>query len=161
MTLAVAIEPLQRLLDDGLADLAALHFLECETDAPPYAPDWARCLEMERLGLFVAISLRRDGRLIGYSLFVLAGTLHTRSTVEAFNDAVYVDPAERKGPTGVVLLRRTERLLAARGARRLIYRTKLHGGLGARDKSATVGRLLERLGYSPAEVVHVKWSGDR
>jgi hypothetical protein len=149
-------EPLDRLIADGVEDLLAAHWEEVALDksAVALAPDWPKARELERIGILKTLAMRREGVLIGYNAFLITPHLHYRQILQAVNDVIYLDPAER-GSAGVRLIRGTEALLRELGVQRILYHTKLHVLLGRR-KQGRVGDLLERLGYSHVENIHAK-----
>ena len=120
--LRVEWEPLTRLLDSGLEDMAHDHWLEAAIDQTtiPLALDWSRMFSMERDGVFKAASLRRHGELIGYSGYTIAPHIHHRLTRYATNSAIYVKP-ERRGFAGGKLALACESLLRVAGAQKVVY----------------------------------------
>lgn len=147
-------EPIARLLDDGIEDLTTRHWSEValDQDVIPLAPDWARMAELEASGTFKILGARRSGRLVGYSAFLIAKSLHYRLTTHALNDVIFVDPDERAGGPGLRLIRRAEQLLTAEVKPgeiiKILYHTKLH-------TPVMVGDILGRIGYSKIEEI---WS---
>ena len=153
MTLALAWEPIDRLLDEGVEDLLFKHWQEVAMDREriPLDPDWDRARQLERDKVLWTAALRRGGRLIGYNSMCVHPHIHYRSTLHAVNDVVYVDPAER-GAAGVRLVRGTEALLKPMGVVKVIYHTKL-APIGGKH---TVGDLLSVLGYTHFENLYCK-----
>lgn len=153
MTLALAWEPIGRLLDEGVEDLLFQHWQEVAMDQEriPLDPDWEFARLQESRGILRTAALRRDGRLVGYNSFCVSPHIHYRSTLHAVNDVIYVDPAER-GAAGVKLVRGTEAMLAALGVVKVIYHTKL-APIGGKH---TVGDLLAALGYKHFENLYCK-----
>jgi len=151
-------EPLQVLLDDGIEELLRNHWVEVAMDkeSVPLDPDWERMFILESVGEFAAAALRRNGKLIGYNAFAIYPHVHYKSTMYAFNDVIYVDPAER-GIAGVRLVRGVEPMLKALGVKKVIYHTKVHVHVGHND--GLVGDLLNCLGYKHFENLYCKLIG--
>lgn len=155
----VAIEKVGRALADGLEDLTLQNWAEMEEPESGVAlkVDWDRILEMERLGCHVLFGARREGRLVGYSAFICAPSLFYAERV-ATNAVVFVEKPYR-GRLGVKLVLEAEQHFRKQGVDLITYHTKLAPILGNGRKAASVGRLLERLGYEQIEAVHAKRLG--
>ncbi len=153
MTLSLAWEPIDRLLDEGVEDLLFKHWQEVARDRGriPLDPDWDKARQLERDKILWTAALRRDGRLIGYNSMCVHPHIHYRTTLHAVNDVVYVDPAER-GSAGVRLVKGTEAMLKDMGVVKVIYHTKLTQ-IGGKH---TVGDLLSVLGYTHFENLYCK-----
>ena len=153
MTLTLAWEPIDRLLDEGVEDLLFKHWEEVAMDREriPLDPDWDFAREQERRKVLWTAALRRDGKLIGYNSMCVSPHIHYRSTLHAVNDVIYVDPAER-GAAGIKLVQGTEALLRPMGVVKVIYHTKLKP-IGGKH---TVGDLLAALGYNHFENLYCK-----
>lgn len=156
MTNRVGPEKVGRLLADGLEDLTLQNHEEVEGRGH-LKVDYDRILELERLGCFTVFGARRAGRLVGYSAFLFGPSLHGQ-TLTATNDVIFVEP-ESRGWLGVRLVLAAEAHFRKLGAERITYHTKLAPILGNGRKAASVGRLLERLGYEQIEAVHAKRLG--
>lgn len=153
MTLALAWEPIDRLLDEGVEDLLFKHWKEVAMDREriPLDPDWNRARALEAAKVLWTAALRRDGRLIGYNSMCVSPHIHYRSTLHAINDVIYVDPQER-GLAGVKLVRGVEAMLKELGVVKVIYHAKI-APIGGKH---TVGDLLAVLGYKHFENLYCK-----
>jgi GNAT superfamily N-acetyltransferase len=112
-------------------------------------PDIDRYQSYADAGQLHILSMRDQGRLVGYHTSIISSHLHYKSTLMAFVDLFYVLPEYRKGMAGVRLFREAERTLKMHGVRRIQTATKLHDGLD-------ISRLLARLGYTHAEAAYHK-----
>lgn len=132
-----------------MAPLLRKHWSEIAThrDRIPLDPDFPRYAKLDALGRILCLTARLDGRLIGYSVFVLTRPGHYKSTLSALNDVIYVDPAYRKGSVGVRLIRETEKRLADVGVVKVTWHAKPGTQLAA---------LLQRLGYDIDELMLAK-----
>lgn len=154
MTLSVAWEPLSRLREDGIEDMAVEHWQESETHHAeiPFVPDWTWGLALERAGGFRAAALRQDGELVGYALFQVVKPLFFSQTLHAYNDALYVTPGAR-GHAGSLLIDWCEQELANEGVVQLSFAVR---PLEGRHSSARLADLLLRRGYSLLETIYAK-----
>lgn len=149
--LTLKLEPIDALRADGLEDLLTAHFDEVEDLPAPMAPDWPRYYALERAGVLKVLALRQAEKLIGYSVWFVAPTLHHRSTTWAVCDILYVDPRAR-GRAGLALIRGAVPVLEGLGARVITYAVKPRkADLDDKQARDRVGHLLHRLGYSLAE----------
>lgn len=142
-------EPLETLLDEGLADLVKLHWEEIALDKEkvPLDVDWDRKLSLEASGAWRVFTARRDDILVGYiSFYIHESAVNYKSTRYIHDDVFWLCPSERRGLTGYRLLQKS--IAALPRPCKLQMKVKL-GFEGGR-----VGKLLERLGLSPIEVVH-------
>jgi GNAT superfamily N-acetyltransferase len=147
--LTLSLEPIDRLRAAGFDDLLADHHAEIEDPALPLAVDWPTYYSLERNGILKIAALRRNGVLIGYSVWLLKPPLHQRNRLWGICDVLYVEP-EHRGYAGTFLLRRSEQLLRDLGATVLMLTVKPRNLAGKRGRDS-VGYLLSRLGYSPFE----------
>lgn len=137
--------------------MIALNYEETERDTDTIAldVDWDTYRFLERQGIFRAIALKRDGKMIGYAGFHVHKLLHTKGLTAAFCDVIYVDPGYRRGPAGLKLLKESELLISTLADRvRIIYGCKPYVHIGA--KSGTLTDLLRYLGYRHDEDVLTK-----
>jgi hypothetical protein len=145
----------------GVEDFLALHWEEVETDQDisPLAINWHAYRDLERSGVLHTYLLRRGDTLIGYSTWFVQPLLHHSLTRWAICDLLYVAPEERKGWTGVFLIRQSIAFLKEAGAKIVNVSVKPRKAEGALDYSRgrdTVGSLLSRLDFTLVEEVWVK-----
>lgn len=158
--LSFQLDSFRRLREEGVEDLMIPHWIEAgvHKDRMPLEIDWPAYYELEAMGRFRAYSLRKNGIVIGYNLFIVHKHMRYR-TVQAINDAIYVDPEER-GFAGLILIRRAERDLFDSGVDVIQYHSKDHVILGRHERHGTLGTVLDALGYGRVESVHMKMRGD-
>jgi len=120
-------------------DLVYAHWQELGLDLDlEIAPDFEKMAMLEKMGMFKVITVREDGRMVGYLLAVVSTHLHYRySPKMLIVDAYYVSPECRSG-TGVKLIRFTEDLAQRLGAIKIYFSCKVH-----KDHS----QLFQALGY--------------
>ena len=143
-------------LTAGMAEWAEIHEthyreLALDQDKVPLDVDFAGYRALDEAGLVTYVTLRDEGRLVGYFVGFVKPSLHYRSTLMAVMDIYYVHPSVRGRMGGVRLFRAVERELRRRGVKRLIVGEKLH---------KPSGRLFKALGFTPIETYHSKWLGD-
>lgn len=145
MGVEVRVERYDDVIEE-IKPLLEMHWHEIATfkEAIPLDPDYERYRVMDESGMAVIIAARRDGRLVGYSIMFFVHHMHYRSTLFAANDILFLHPDERRGRTGVALIRASERIARERGARKISWHIK-----SAHDFSRL---LVDHLGYQHDEV---------
>jgi GNAT superfamily N-acetyltransferase len=131
-------------------DLCVSHWMEIANyqDKIPLEPDWDKYRALENAKMLAFMSVRVSGVMVGYCAFIITPHLHYKSCVTAMNDLIYVRP-EYRGFIGAKLIKESERMVTALGARRIIWHVKP----GERDWSS----VLERMGYSLEEMMMGKY----
>ncbi len=61
----------------------------------PLEPDWERYQKLEETGHLIFFTAREHGKLIGYNSFFLATNAHYKSSKQANQDVIYIDPDRR------------------------------------------------------------------
>ena len=124
-------EPLEGILEAGVQDLLHQHWREVahDQDVIRLRPRWGKYLQAEREGTFVAFTLRRGEKLIGYNAFIVAESLHYEGRIFAVNDVIFLLPDER-GVEGIGLIICAERYLRAGGITKIFYHIKTNRVLG-------------------------------
>lgn len=126
------------------AELAEFPELDPETYPPePLTPVY---VELERLGLLLALGAFKGEELVGYCTAFLSKHPHYRDLVVAQCDVLYVDPNAR-GSTGLRLKTHMERLALERGAVVMLWT--------ARPDTPLEG-VLKAQGYKVQETVYSK-----
>jgi len=150
MAITYQVEPWEAYFPECQA-LWIKHWVEVALDQAqiPLDPDLERYQAYADAGQLFILTMRDEGKLVGYFTAILSGHLHYKSTLMAFVDLYLVDKPYRKGLTGVRLFREAERALRALGVRRIQTATKLHAHLD-------MSRLLTRLGYTHVEAAYHK-----
>lgn len=129
-------------------DLVYAHWQELGLDLDlEIAPDFGNMKILEGLGMFKVITVRDDGRMVGYLLAVVNKHLHYRNSPKMLIvDAYYISPECRSG-TGVKLVRFTEDLAHRLGCIKVYFSCKVH-----RDHS----QLFQALGYRLSDYAFTK-----
>lgn len=141
--LSCQVEPFSEIVRE-VKPLLQRHWEELALDKEevPLDPDWPRYARLEASGQLSVVTVRENGRLVGYSWMVIGPSLHYRSTLEAVMDIFWLAPEVRGRMGGRRLFRAVERELRRRGVKRVYAGSKLH-----KDSSA----LFIALGYTPIE----------
>lgn len=129
--------------------------LALNQDKIPLDPDWPRYFDLDLIGLLRCLTVRDRGLLVGYVFVLVFPHLHYASTLWAQTDIFWLDPVYRQGWAGYRMLRMMEKGLKEIGVKVINVNAKLH----FEASRGTIGRLLERLGYQPSDVVYVKFIG--
>jgi GNAT superfamily N-acetyltransferase len=85
---------------------------------------------MDAKGILHILTLRDEGRMVGYYLaFVFPHVHYFSSGLMSFTDVYYVQPRYRRGEYGVALLTEAERTLRDRGVTKAYLSCKVHKDL--------------------------------
>lgn len=66
--------------------------------------DWESLEALERNGQLYILTARDDGRLIGYVAAILRPHFHSKGTMSAYVDAIFLSKAARKNNVGIRLI---------------------------------------------------------
>jgi len=130
-----------------IAGLIVEHWSEV-ADNPdiPVDVDWDYAAKADDLGLLRVLTVRSDGVLVGYIIFLLATLPHYRTVLSAADDAFFLKKEHRNGMVGVRMFREAEKMLVECGVRRVVYHEKT---------KVPIGKVFKFLGYRPIETI---WS---
>lgn len=134
------IEELKGILPEHYDEL-------CVTKDFPLAPDYEAYGRLSVNGMLRCITVRADGALIGYAIFVVQPHLHYRTCRTAFEDIYFLKKEYRQGRIGIRLFQYAEQALRRIGVDRIIMHTKIH-----LDNS----KLFEYLGYKLTDKLYTK-----
>jgi GNAT superfamily N-acetyltransferase len=137
-----------------LAQLFPVHWEELALfkDRMPLAPQYAEYVAREERGQLFLIVARWDGKIVGYYVAQVAPGFHYERTLTAHQDIVYILPEVRDRGLSLPLFRAVERELKRRGVGPWYAGYKTTNPLG-------MPKLLDKLGFSPADTYVVKWIG--
>ncbi len=108
-------------------------------------PDYTKYYELERLGMLHTVTVRDEGRLIGYCITFTVKHLHYKDCLMGLNDILFIDKPERNGLLAVRLLKYVEDALREKGVQIIHYHIKV-----CHDHE----QLFERLGYKYFEKIY-------
>ena len=149
MKLAYQVEPLSALERD-IWPLLPLHWEELALDKSQMKMDVfvSRYKEFEQNGNLHIVTVRDQGRLVGYFILMLGEHLHYHGAGRmAYTDVYFILPEFRKGGAGVKLFAEVERTLRERGIVKAYFTCKVH-----QDHSS----IFERLGWNWTDKVFTK-----
>lgn len=128
---ATVIDEIKSLLEAHYAEIA--HYSDI-----PIGCDYDSYLTMEANGKLRIYTIRLDGALVGYAIFKVATSLHYRTSLQAQQDVLYLDPTYRKGRIGMRFIQFCDGQLQAEGVQVVYQHVKAKHNFGP---------MLERLGY--------------
>lgn len=122
-------------------------------EAVPLDPDWNKYYDLDLLGLLAVLTARtRKGTLVGYYFVVLGPHLHYVSTKWGHTDMFWLDPAHRRGWTGIRMIRAMIDGMKKAEVKVLAVNLKLH----FEQDRGTIERIFRRFGFAPSDLVMVK-----
>lgn len=115
-------------------------------------PDIEQYNHLDSMGMFHIVTVRKDGKLVGYHAAEIGTLRHYKDVLISNSDLYWIDPSCR-GAAGAALklFAEVERSSKARGVKVLYDATKLY---------LDHDRLFKHLGYKPIERRYSKWIGD-
>lgn len=114
-------------------------------------PEWNTysCLEDEED--LVCYTVRDNGKLVGYVVYIMHPSLHYKDETFAEMDVIYLDPNYRGGTTAAQLLMDAEDYCYNHGATMITMRMKVY---------LAFETLAKDLSYDKMEYVYTKYLGD-
>lgn len=135
-------ESITETWDEALGLMAANNL---ETGALPmedFHPDKATYLQFEVLGIARLFTVRDDGKLVGYGLFMVSkGHPHYPGVTFARQDVLYIAP-DHRGLNSLKFMDWTDICLASEGVKRILRHV---------TRKVDYSRALEHLGYEEIE----------
>jgi len=112
----------------------------------PLDPDFDQYLKIEQLGMLRVFTAREDsGTLIGYAVFFVRANPHYKSSIQANQDILFIDPAHRG--TGGKFILWCDNQLKAEGIEVVMHHIKA---------AHNFGKLLERFSYELVDLIYAK-----
>jgi hypothetical protein len=130
---------------DEIEDLIVMHYDEIASDKHVIKldPDWGKYESMERDNALRIFTARKDGKLVGYSVFFLVWHPHYKQNLFAQNDIVFLHP-DHRGGTGVRLIRYSEEQLRKDRVDKLVWHAK---------PDTALSQLLPKMGYIVQDII--------
>jgi len=111
----------------------------------PLNPDVELYYQMEDAGTLRVYTARtEEGKLVGYCVFFLRNNLHYRSSFQALQDVLFIDP-DHRGMFGAKFILWCEGQLEYEGVQVVFQHIKV-----ATQKTV---ELMKRLGYEPIDII--------
>ena len=148
---AMGLEHFSDMLDD-VRPLHEAHYNETEVEYldEAFDPDYPAYIDMEQDGRFVCFTVRLGWKMVAYVQYYIFRDLHSKTTLHAREDAIYVTPLARGQKIAPTLLAYAEDALKTLGCSYVGMTSK--APIGAPDS----GPFLEKAGYRPIAVYYVK-----
>lgn len=136
-------EPFAPFLDE-VKPLLPRHYAELalDQDHVPLDPDYDEYLRLDASGRIMAITVRDNGKLVGYFVGFVGPALHYRGLTQLTLDIFWIAPEHRGRHGGVTLFKAVEKEARRRGVGRMFVGSKCH-------KDASF--LFQRMGYTEVE----------
>jgi len=126
------------------------HWREASLEKDPLDPDWDRYYSWDVSGMLRVLTIRDQGRLVGYLFLLLSPHVDSKQMLYAHAEKFWLDPVFRAGWTGIKLFKEAIRGATEWGAKELSVPVGLHVMDGRLEK------LLKRLGFRPVETIHAR-----
>lgn len=110
----------------------------------PHLEMYEKC---DLAGVIRFFTVRHQGRLVGYQVFIVSEHLHSRDMVQATQDILYLKPEHRRGLVGYRFLKWCMNQLKEDGI------AVVHQVISARND---FGKILERMGYQLEDMTYSK-----
>lgn len=123
-------------------DEIALH-----KNSVPLDIDWERYEWFNANGLLDAVTVRDEGLLVGYNVFLYSRPIHYKSTLVANSDVIYLAPEYRNAKIGSLLIDEGEKVWMKKADMCVMHTKPAHPELA---------RLLEFKGYMIGEITYHK-----
>lgn len=108
----------------------------------PLDPDWDTYYKLEDLGVLKIFTCRDSEKLVGYFVVHIMPNIHSKGTVIAVADIIYLLKSYRSGTTGYKLFKFAESCIREDGVSTLHVTT---------TEKNPIDPLMKRLGYSKVE----------
>lgn len=138
-----AIERFEDAVDE-ISSVCGKHYEEIaeNKDVIKLDPYYEKYIDIDDGGGLLFVTARKDGRLIGYFIALIAPHLHYKSSLTAYTDIFYILEEYRHGRAGIKLIKYAMDEAKRRGVQRFY--------IGCKVKHALDG-LFEKLGFSLIE----------
>lgn len=135
-----------------LPPLILAHYAEVSVEEKGDEVDvaWQKYLDFEMAKMLHVLTVRADGKLVGYHICIVRHHLRHADRLCAWSDVFFILPEYRRGPAGIKLFTENEKMLAKLGVKKIFTSTKIHIDLQ---------KLMKRLKYKATEQVWTKWVG--
>jgi len=110
-------------------------------------PNWDTYKALQDSNLLFIFTVRDGSKLVGYAWYIAMPSLHSKSTIFAAADTIYLDKDYRGRFLGIKLFKYAEEVLKENKITLVLYSVKVYENWG---------KLLERLGYKQSEVTYQK-----
>ena len=136
-------------IEEELKELFPVHWEEIalDKDIIKLKPNYTLYKTLDGAGNLQTITVRDEGKLIGYHVCLIHSHMHYEDSLTAFTDIFFIEKKYRKGRTGLKLFQFMEQQLKSKNVQKIYMGTKL---------SLDISSLLEYLNYRPIEKLYSK-----
>lgn len=121
-----------------------------DQDQIKLAVDYDRYEQIAAAGAGHIVTVRADGKLVGYHVSLVATHPHYKNDLHGICDLFFILPEYRKGRIGIRMFQFVEETLKARGVVKMLASVKLH---------YDIGKVLSYLGWNEIERTYSKYIG--
>jgi L-amino acid N-acyltransferase YncA len=114
-------------------------------------PHEAFYMEAEKAGIMQLLTVRADGKLVGYCIMFIKPHPHYADVLVGFEDTYYLRKEYRKGMTGVRIITKSEKYCKDRGCREIVF---------MEIASKETASIFQHLKYKKSHTVWTKWIGE-
>jgi hypothetical protein len=140
-----ALERIKDVIDE-LEPLIQAHYKEiAKYQDIPLKPDWKSYESLDELGLLRIFTLREEGELIGYAVFMVRPHLHYMTCLTAFQDILFIK-SDKRGK-GLKFILWCDNQLKGMGINLIVQHVKSEHNFGP---------ALERIGYELMDLIYTK-----
>lgn len=126
------------------------HHAEVEVPEIPLDLAFGEMLRLNEFGFLKVITVRDDGRLIGYAIVLARPNMRSCKVLTGYLEAYYLEPAYRAGWTGYKLLKAAGLVLEKMAVRRIFVCAE------EAYKDGRTAAIFKRLGYSHSATAYSK-----
>lgn len=141
------LEPFEHVIAE-MMPLLERHFEEISANQDiPLEVDRDGYQKLQDLGTLRIFTARKQGQLIGYSVYFIHHNLHYKSSLQAVQDVLFIDKEHRKGTVGGHLIKWCDNQLRSEGVQVVYHHVKA---------AHNFGPLLERIGYKLVDLIYAR-----
>lgn len=145
--IAFAVEEFSPTLLGEMLPMLAAHWQEvAHFKDIPLDPDLAMYMRMQESGTMRTFTVRRMSELCGYAVFFLKHNAHYKTSLQAVQDIVYLDPSIR-GRQGLKFLKFCDEALRADNVQAVYHHVKA---------AHNFGLVLQRMGYELVDLIYAR-----
>lgn len=122
-----------------------------QKDKMKLSPDVETYKIIESKGQLLIVTMRDEGKMIGYSLIIVRSHLHYSQVLCAFEDAYFMSATYRKGRAGIGLIKETLNIVKKMGVQKAFFFTK---------EFKDLGKIFEYLGGKKSDIIYAFWIGE-
>ena len=148
MYITYAVENIADVREE-MEPLTIIHWLELANDQEDISLDfdWELYESLQALGKLLFVTVRDDGKLVGYNASLITNHMHYKTILHGMTDFYWIHPNWRRGYIGIKFMKFVEAEMKKLGVKKIVT--------GCKDKHDT-STLLRRLGYKLSDRIFTK-----